>query len=75
MTPLGQSDANGSIMPARAWVAIQMSDLIPISRLQTPILACKRYHCVQKRPIVKVDSQQASYSAAPVPAFHKLTRL
>src|SRR5450830_158370 len=31
MTPLGQSGANGSIMPPNAWAAIQVSDLIPIS--------------------------------------------
>src|SRR5450756_802061 len=47
-------------MPANAWAAIQVSDLIPISHLQMSIFACKRYHCVQKHPNFKVDSQQAS---------------
>src|SRR5450756_567970 len=47
-------------MPANAWAAIQVSDLIPISRLQMSIFDCKRYHCVQKHPNFKVDRQQAS---------------
>src|SRR5659263_553242 len=52
-TPFGQSDANGSIMPANAWAVIQMSDLIPISRLPMPIFACTRYHYVQTHNTVK----------------------
>src|SRR5450756_2964539 len=49
---------SGSIMPASAWVVIQVSDLIPISCLQIPIFACKRYHCVQKHNTVKHGRRQ-----------------
>src|SRR5450830_1053764 len=62
-------------MPPNAWAAIQMSDLIPISASKSRFFACKRYHCVQKHPNFKVDGQQASHWAAPVPEFHKPTYL